>query len=382
MGGARRGDLATPPTCGSSAKSNDLVKLGKLLREHGFAVGENAEMGDNPPPGVHSVDRLPLQVPQLGRAGRQPRPVRRGRAIDAIIAPLHEARLPHDLARGGPLRPHPHRHRELRPDRRRLRHGGAVGALEETMLDVKLIDWDAEYLPFGGFGWLGGGGYYGGPPDPDIARVICRVLDRYNASPEGAAGGVRGRDRRVRRAQPQLRRPRLARRLPAAPGGQGLGHRGADHEPGPRGDDVHHDARSSNNGGQSAGQLAQDVQVSAFPERYDQVQLQAYGADGEVLLMQAGARALCARSCSPGCGVLDDEGPALSQGPDPAVYGPREAVPREPPDDRRSRGCESPIAEVARELDARRDRRRRHRRRDRRRARPRSTPPRRDALRR
>ena len=55
MGGARRGDRRRPPTCGTSASSNDLVKLGNLLREHGFAVGENAEMGDNPAPGVHSA---------------------------------------------------------------------------------------------------------------------------------------------------------------------------------------------------------------------------------------------------------------------------------------------------------------------------------------
>ena len=34
-------------------------------------------------------------------------------------------------------------------------NGGAVGALEETGLDVKLIDWDAGYTPFGGFGGLG-----------------------------------------------------------------------------------------------------------------------------------------------------------------------------------------------------------------------------------
>jgi hypothetical protein len=32
-----------------------------------------------------------------------------------------------------------------------------------------------------------------------------------------------------------------------------------------------------------------------------------------------------------GCGVLDDEGPPISQGPDPAVYGPRQAVERRPP---------------------------------------------------
>jgi len=52
-----------------------------------------------------------------------------------------------------------------------------------------------------------------------------------------------------------------------------------------------------------------------------------------------------------GCGVLDDEGPALAPTPDPNVYGPRSAVPRERPpvelpDPR------PPSGVVARELDA------------------------------
>ncbi len=52
-----------------------------------------------------------------------------------------------------------------------------------------------------------------------------------------------------------------------------------------------------------------------------------------------------------GCGVLDDEGPALSQGPDPKIYGPSEAVPREAPEIPIPR-LESPSKEVARELEA------------------------------
>jgi hypothetical protein len=35
------------------------------------------------------------------------------------------------------------------------------------------------------------------------------------------------------------------------------------------------------NGGQSAGQLAQDVQISAYPDRYDGVALQAAGLLGK-----------------------------------------------------------------------------------------------------
>lgn len=51
-----------------------------------------------------------------------------------------------------------------------------------------------------------------------------------------------------------------------------------------------------------------------------------------------------------GCGVLDDEGPALTKQPDPAIYGPTEAVPGEqlefaPPELR------DPSPEVARALD-------------------------------
>ena len=63
------------------------------------------------------------------------------------------------------------------------------------------------------------------------------------------------------------------------------------------------------------------------------------------------ARSSCARWSFAGCGVLDDEGPALSQGPDPKVYGPSEAVPREPPEIPIPR-LQSPSEEVARALEA------------------------------
>jgi hypothetical protein len=52
-----------------------------------------------------------------------------------------------------------------------------------------------------------------------------------------------------------------------------------------------------------------------------------------------------------GCGVLDDEAPTLSQGPDPKVYGPTEAVPREQPEIPIPR-LHSPSAAVARSLEA------------------------------
>ena len=151
--------------------------------------------------------------------------------------------------------------------------GGAVGALEETMLEVKLIDWDAAYLTFFGFGGMAGGGYYGGPPDPDVARTICRVLDRYNAPPkvrlsafeaaivESGVHNLYYGDRDSLGVFQQ--RPSQGWGTPAQV------------------TNVDYAATQfitraiRANGGQSAGQLAQDVQRSAFPDRYDQVALQA-----------------------------------------------------------------------------------------------------------
>jgi hypothetical protein len=52
-----------------------------------------------------------------------------------------------------------------------------------------------------------------------------------------------------------------------------------------------------------------------------------------------------------GCGVLDDPGPPIPRGPDPAVYGPSKAVPRErPPID--IPPLQEPSRRVARALDA------------------------------
>ncbi len=59
---------------------------------------------------------------------------------------------------------------------------------------------------------------------------------------------------------------------------------------------------------------------------------------------------LCAVAFS-GCGVLDDEGPAVSQGLDPNVYGPPEAVPRQAPAIAIPQ-LQSPSEAVVRELEA------------------------------
>jgi hypothetical protein len=265
-----------PPTCGSSASSNDLVKLGNLLREHGFAVGENAEMGDNPAPGVHSSTGYHYQCRNSAALDVNHDQFNEAGVIDAIIAPLHELGFRTIWRAAGHF---DHIHIDIANSGAiggGFGLGGAVGALEETMLSAKLIDWDAEYLAFGGFGWLGGGGSYGGPPNPDIARVICRVRDRYNASPkvrlaafEAAIveSGVHNLNYGdldslgVFQQRPEVKAWGTAAQI-----------MNPDHAA-----MMFITTAIRLNGSQSAGQLAQDVQVSAFPERYDQVAQQAYG---------------------------------------------------------------------------------------------------------
>ncbi len=268
-------EISKPPTCGNAAKSNDLVTLGKLLREHGFAVAENAEMGDDPRPGVHAEGGFHYKCRHSGAldVNADNGPGTEKQIIDGIVGEVqklgfrtiwqaagHFDHIHIDVANSGAIGVGGG-------------SGGAVGALEETGLDVKLIDWDASYVPFTGL--------FGGLRDrrSPTARTPTRAwrrthlqgARRHERLAEGPPGGVRDRDRRVRRAQPPLRRPRLGRRLPAAHLA-GLGPRLLDHGPRGRGARVRPPRdpdRATTTG--SAGQLAQGVQISGYPLRYDQV---------------------------------------------------------------------------------------------------------------
>jgi hypothetical protein len=150
-----------------------------------------------------------------------------------------------------------------------------VGGLEETQLGVKLIDWNAAYEPFGGLGGAGGGGFFGGAPDPVAAKAICLVLDRFNASAkvrlsafeaaivESGVHSLPYGDRDslgVFQQRPSMGWGTPAQILdPVYAATQFISRA------------IHADT------GQSAGQLAQKVQVSAFPDRYDGVAVQAAG---------------------------------------------------------------------------------------------------------
>jgi hypothetical protein len=267
-------EISSPPTCGTSASSNDLVRLGALLRRHGFEVGENAEMGDAPAPGVHDAGGWHYKCRDSGALDVNHDQGDEAAVIDALVEPLHKLGFRTIWRAAGHF---DHIHIDVANSPAigaGFSSGGAAGALEETTLSVQLIDWNSAYLEFGGFGGLGGGGSYSGPPDPAVARTICSVLDQFRADAkvrlaafeaaivESGVHNLSYGDRDSLGVYQQ--RPSVGAWGTAA---QIM--------------DPSHAAMmfittaEAKEGGQSAGQLAQDVQVSAYPDRYDAVQVQA-----------------------------------------------------------------------------------------------------------
>ena len=331
--GRRRAARARPPTTWSSSGTCCASTASPSPRTPRWATTRRPAC--TPSTGYHYQCRnsaaLDVNHDQFNEAG----------VIDAIVAPLHElgfrtiwraaGHFDHihiDVANSGPIGAG-------------CGLGGAVGALEETMLE-RQADRLGRGLPAVRRLRLAGRRRLlrrPARPGHRARHLPCaRPLQRVA---EGPAGRVRGGDRRVRRAQPQLRRPRLARRLPAAPVVKAWGTAAQIMNP-------EHAAMMF---------ITNAIRTNGVPERRPARAGRAglrlprplrpgrpagVRAADQVLLMRRGRLLLCARGSAPGCGVLDDEGPALSQGPDPNVYGPpRGGAPRAPRD-RRSRGCSRP----------------------------------------
>jgi hypothetical protein len=146
-----------------------------------------------------------------------------------------------------------------------------VGALEDTLLQVKLLDWDAPAVDFLGFGGASGV-FFAGPPSMQVAAVICETLGRLHADGlvrlsafEAAIveSGVHNLPYGDRDSlgvfQQRANWGSVAQRMdPRYSSAAYVSH-----------------AIAAERSGESAGQLAQSVQVSAYPDRYDQVALQA-----------------------------------------------------------------------------------------------------------
>ena len=170
---------ARAPTC------DDMVALGRFLQEQGFVVGENAAFGPvgrHDPQGYHYKcgNRGAIDV-NFGPPGDLVKP--ETDAVDPIIAPLRELgfrtiwrasghynHLHVDVSNSGPI-----------GAGSGGADGGFAGPLEDVLMEVRLIDWDAPTAPFFGFGGVSGG-YFGGPPDPKAARAICSVARDLGAS--------------------------------------------------------------------------------------------------------------------------------------------------------------------------------------------------------
>lgn len=268
-------EISDPPTCGTDAGSNDLVKLADLLREHGFTVGENADVGDFPDQNVHVEGSWHYRCHESGAIDVNHDSGDEKAAIDALVEPLHELGFRTIWQAAGH---YDHIHIDVAASGLSMGLGGlggaalGIGPLEDALLEVKLVDWDEALLPFYGFG--GGGGFFSGPPDPGVARTICSVLDQYNAPPkvrlsafeaaivESGVHNLNYGDRDSLGVFQQ--RP-----------SQGWGSPAQVMNPQYASMKFITNAIAMN-GGQSAGQLAQDVQRSAYPYRYDAVAQQAY----------------------------------------------------------------------------------------------------------
>jgi hypothetical protein len=262
------------PTC------DDLVQLGRFLQEQGFVVGENAafgRVGRHDPQGYHYKcgNRGAIDV-NFGPPGDLVKP--ETDAVDPIIAPLRELgfrtiwraaghydHLHVDVANSGPI-----------GAGSGGADGGFTGPLEDVLMEIRLIDWDAPTAPFYGFGGVGGG-YFGGPPDPTAARAICTVARRLGASDKvllaayeaaivesGVHSLPYGDLDSIGLFQQRDSWGTFAQRMdPLWASTQFISR-----------------AIRQDRPWMTAGQLAQDVQVSAFPDRYDQRRGQALSLIG------------------------------------------------------------------------------------------------------
>lgn len=170
--------ISEPPVC------EDVVTLGLFLKSHGFMVWQNAhpELGGDPghsynPSSWHlkcgGMGAIDVNFgPGCGDLCPTETP-----AIDPLIEPLQKLGF-FTIWRAEGHYDHLH----VDPSRSGLvgaggATGGFTGALEDVGLEVKLVDWETPIEDL--FTGFGGGGSLGGPPDPKIVPLICRMAEPY-----------------------------------------------------------------------------------------------------------------------------------------------------------------------------------------------------------
>jgi hypothetical protein len=259
-----------------------VVALGRFLQEQGFAVGENNAFGGVAP--VHTDGSYHYQCGgrgaldvNFGPPGDLVKP--ETDAVDPIIAPLRELgfrtiwraaghynHLHVDIANSGPI-----------GAGSGGGTGGFAGPLEDVLLTVKLIDWDAPASPFFGLGGVGGG-YFGGPPDPKAANAICEVADRLNVSDKVLLAAF---EAAIVESGVHSLNWGDATSIGVFQQQDWWGTRAQRLDPFYAAHEFLIRAKRQDRPWMTAGQLAQDVQVSDFPERYDQRRVQALSLIGK-----------------------------------------------------------------------------------------------------
>ncbi len=166
------------------ADCDDLYTLGRFLQSHGAITGENARLGD-PPKSTADGERSKTSWHyKCGNSG----------AIDLNYAGNEKGIIDSQIDWFQKLgfntiwqEPNHYDHVHINPGTGAGIDlgGGAAGPLQDTFLEVKLVDWDAP-APVGlAAQFVGGpGGIPFGPPDPRVANAMCDVLDRMNVSPK------------------------------------------------------------------------------------------------------------------------------------------------------------------------------------------------------
>ena len=172
-------EIDAPPGC------EDLYELGVFLKAHGAVPPyENSRLGDPPMPPGGERSSTSYHYRCGGGSG----------AIDLNYAgnefAVIEAVKPHVEALGFSTiwqAPNHYDHMHIDISSSGAIGGGgplgAAGPLQDTFLEVKLVDWDAPSpVGLGALAVGGAGGIPFGPPDPRVANAMCQVLDRMNVS--------------------------------------------------------------------------------------------------------------------------------------------------------------------------------------------------------
>jgi hypothetical protein len=173
-----------PPRCTDNPATNDVVILGKMLKEHGATILANKAVGTMPHADEHVNGSWHMRCDDSGAldvnfdsTGREPEildsivgPIRKLGFFTIWRAPGHYDHMHVDASGGTPIGSD-------------SGIGGPGGSLEDAMLEVQLVDWYAA-LPIGpAAGYLTGpGGIPFGPPEPDVANTACAIMHQFHVS--------------------------------------------------------------------------------------------------------------------------------------------------------------------------------------------------------